>query len=66
MTEGRRFKQVDPLDHSLLKEAERRWREARRVLVERDTLASEVRLAEAAASNKKVAMSKRIDQSRPE
>ena len=57
MTEGRRFKQIDPLDKSLLKEAERRWREARMALpgvVERDRLAREARLAEP-ASNKRVA-----------
>ena len=56
MTEGRRFKQIDPLDKSLLKEAERRWREARMALpgvVERDRLAREARLAEP-ASNKRV------------
>ena len=57
MTEGRRFKQIDPLDKGLLKEAERRWREARMALpgvVERDRLAREARLAEP-ASNKRVA-----------
>ena len=39
MTDGQRFKPIDPLDKDLLKEAERRWREARRTMpgvVERD------------------------------
>ena len=55
MTEGRRFKQIDPLDKGLLKEAERRWKEARMALpgvVERDRLVREARLAEP-ASNKR-------------
>ena len=41
MTDGQRFKPIDPLDKDLLKEAERRWREARRTMpgvVERDRL----------------------------
>src|SRR5688572_3555758 len=57
MTEGRRFIQIDPLDKSLLKEAERRWREARRALfgvADRDKPAREAPLAKP-ASNKRVA-----------
>lgn len=41
MTDGQRFKPIDPLDKDLLKEAERRRRDARRTLprvVERDRL----------------------------